>query len=250
MCEAPNCSRRGLGRGVLALGVSASLGGRAFAQGAPALPAEVAGVAIPRSAIAVKAADLSRRSCPDFLFNHCMRTFVFGALGLQRQKLAYDADEAFVAAALHDMGLMPAFASKAQSFEIDGANLAEKFAAENGLSPAAADVVWHGVAFHDGRFAITRRAGPEAMLVAIGAGSDVDGPALDTADEKQQMAEVVAAFPRLQFKRRFTELVDDHCRRKPTSQSGTWLEGACRLDAPGAWTDTPQKGIAAAPFPE
>jgi hypothetical protein len=214
------------------------------------LPTEIAGIAIPRSPAATRAAALARQSCPDFLFNHCMRTFLIGALALQRQKLTYDADDAFIAAALHDLGLVPAFASKSQSFEIDGANAAEKFAREKGLSIAAADVVWHGIAFHDVRFAITRRAGPEAMLVALGAGGDVVDPGLTTDDEKRQLAEVVAAFPRLQFKKRFTALLIDHCKRKPTSQQGTWLEGLCREQVPDAWKDTVEKAILDAPFSE
>jgi HD domain len=214
------------------------------------LPNEVAGVAIPRSSVAIRAAKFARHSCPEFLFNHCMGTFLFGALALQRQKLLYNADDAFIGAALHDLGLLPAFASKARSFEVDGANLAEKFARDAGLSAADADIVWHGVAFHDVRFAITRRAGPEAMLVALGAGSDVDGPDLETEEEKKQMAEIVAAFPRLQFKKRFTSLVVDHCNRKPLSQHGTWLEGLCREQVPTAWTDTVASEIAAAPFAE
>jgi hypothetical protein len=214
------------------------------------LPGEVAGIAIPRSPAAIRAAALARQSCPDFLFNHCMRTFLIGALALQRQKATYNADQAFVAAALHDLGLMPAFASKSQSFEIDGANLAEKFAMDNGLSVAQADIVWHGVAFHDVRFAITRRAGPEAMLVALGAGGDVVDPGLSTDEEKRQLAEVVAAFPRLQFKKRFSTLLIDHCKRKPTSQRGTWLEGLCREQVPGAWNDTVEREIMAAPFAE
>jgi HD domain len=214
------------------------------------LPSEVAGIAIPRSPVAIRAAALARQSCPDYLFNHCMRTFLIGALAVQRQKLAYNADEAFVAAALHDLGLVPALASKSQSFEIDGANAAEKFARDSGLSPAEADIVWHGIAFHDVRFSITRRAGPEAMLVALGAGGDVVDPRVETDEEKRQLAEVVAAFPRLQFKKRFTALLIDHCKRKPTSQQGTWLEGLCREQVPGAWSDTVEKAIMAAPYNE
>jgi hypothetical protein len=214
------------------------------------IPKEVAGIAIPRSPVTARAAALSRQSCPDFLFNHCMRTFLIGALAMQKQKLAYNADEAFIAAALHDLGLLPAFESKSQSFEIDGANAAEKFARDNELSTAEADIVWHGVAFHDVRFSITRRAGPEAMLVALGAAGDVDGPELTTEEAKRKIAEIVAAFPRLQFKNRFTALLIDHCKRKPTSQRGTWLEGLCREQVPGAWDDTVEKEIMAAPFSE
>jgi len=224
---------------------------RSLAQGETSgLPAEVAGIAIPQSAIAVRAAKFARQSCPDYLFNHAMRTFLFGALAMRRQKISFNVDDAFVAAALHDLGLLAAFSSKSQSFEIDGADAAEKFARDAGLSTADADVIWHGVAFHDVRFAITRRAGPEAMLVAFGAGGDVDGPDLDTDDEKRQLEAVVAAFPRLQFKKRFTNLLIDHCKRKPNSQRGTWLEGLCRERVPDAWTATTEKEIAGAPFRE
>jgi HD domain len=214
------------------------------------LPKEVAGIAIPQSPAALRAAALSQQSCPDFLFNHCMRTFLIGALAIRKQKLQYNAEEAFVAAALHDLGLLPAFESKTQSFEIDGANAAEKFARDNGLNAVEADVVWHGVAFHDVRFSITRRAGPEAMLVALGAGGDVDGTDFSTDDEKRQLAEVLAAFPRLQFKKRFTTLVIDHCKRKPTSQRGTWLEGLCREQMPAAWNDSGEQEIMGAPYAE
>jgi hypothetical protein len=248
--NAPSHTRRSFCALALSLAASPWTARVAAAPGDPGLPSSVAGIAIPRSAIALRAAQLARRSCPEFLFNHCLRTYLFGALELQRQRVPYNADEAFIAATLHDLGLLPAFASASLSFELDGANAAEKFARDNGLSAAAADIVWHGVAFHDVRFAITRRAGPEARLVAYGAGGDVDGPNLDSDDERRQLQQVLAAFPRLQFKKRFTTLLIDHCRRKPTSQRGTWLEGLCREQKPAAWTDTVEAEIAAAPFPE
>jgi hypothetical protein len=190
---------------------------------------------------------MAAKVCPDYLFNHCMRTFVFGALFAARQKMAYSAEDAFVAAALHDLGLLAAYESAGSSFEIDGANAAEKLAKEAGMSAADSDRVWHGVALHDVRWSITKRAGPEPMVVAYGAGSDVDG-ADPTVIEPRQTAEIIAAFPRLQFKRRFTALLIDHCKRKPTSQSGTWLEGLCREQVPTAWTDTVEEEIASAPY--
>lgn len=205
---------------------------------------------MPQSPVAAQAAALARKSCPDFLFNHCMRTYLIGALAMQRLKLSFNADDAFVAAALHDLGLVAAFSSKSQSFEIDGADAAAKFAHDNGLNSTDADIVWRSVVFHDGRFAITRRAGPEAMLVAIGAGGDVIDPGLNWDEEKRKLAEVIAAFPRLQFKKRFTGLLIDHCKRKPTSQQGTWLEGLCREQVPGAWGDTVEQAIMAAPYSE
>lgn len=243
-------TRRGFCAAALSLGVLPRALRVQASDDVSSMPREVAGVAIPRSPAATRAAAFAQRSCPDFLFNHSMRTFLIGALAMQRQAVSYDAEAAFVAAALHDLGLLPAFASKSQSFEIDGANAAEKFARDSGLSAAEADTVWHGVAFHDVRFSITRRAGPEAMLVALGAGGDVDGPDLNTDEERRQLAEVVAAFPRLQFKKRFTALLVDHCKLKPTSQRGTWLEGLCREQVPAAWNGTVEEEIMAAPYAE
>jgi hypothetical protein len=214
------------------------------------LPAEVAGVALPRTPLAAAAAAHARAHCPDFLFNHCMRTFLFGALQLAPQKRAYGAEAAFVGAALHDLGLLPEFESPKASFEIDGANAAERWVREHQGSADEADLIWHTVEMHDGAFALTRRQGPEAMLVAMGAGTDVYGP--DPGDlEDRQIAEVLAAFPRLDFKRRFTALLIDHCQRKPDSQRATWLEGLCRAHVahPGA-DDAVERHIAAASFAE
>lgn len=213
------------------------------------LPAEVAGIKLPRSPLALKAAQFSRAHCPDYLFNHCMRTFLFGAVALKAQNLTYNADQAFAAAALHDLGLLPAFASQRGSFEIDGADRAEQLMLESGLATQDADRVWHAIVLHDARFALAKRQGPEAKLVAMGAGCDVDGPDPESIDSART-AEIVAAFPRLQFKKRFTALAIDHCKRKPLSQRGTWLEGLCREQAPAAWVDSVEHDIASAPFSE
>jgi len=213
------------------------------------LPAKVAGIALPRSALALAASAWAQRSCPDFLFNHCMRTFIFGALLLRRRQLAFDAETAFVAAALHDLGLLPAFESARGSFEIDGADAAEKFVLEHHRSAAAGDKVWHAVEMHDGKWALTARQGPEAMLIALGAGTDVYGP--DQAElDARQIAEVLTAFPRQQFKQRFTALLVAHCERKPNSQHETWLEGVCRQHNPGLEQDSVEQHIAAADFAE
>jgi hypothetical protein len=145
--------------------------------------------------------------------------------------------------------LLPAFASENASFEIDGANAAERFGKSVGMSGRDADVIWHGVEMHDGKWALTSRQGPEAMLVAAGASADVDGPDSSVVD-RRAATEAVDAFPRLQFKARFTALLVDHCRRKPLSQRSTWLEGLCRRTMPSAWTETVENEIAMAPFAE
>lgn len=244
MCETANR------RTVIMAGLALSAGGLArAAPDAPALPSEVAGIRIPNSLLARRAIALARQSCPPYLFNHCMRTFVFGALYLQRQKVDYQADEAFAAAALHDLGLLPAFESPRLSFEIDGANAAEKLALDAGASRQESDIVWHAVEMHDGKWQLTERQGAEAMLVSIGAGTDVVGPEPELLDQRL-LQEVLRAFPRLNFKKQFTSLLVAHCKRKPASQRATWLEGLCREQRPDAWTDTVESEIAKSGFSE
>jgi hypothetical protein len=213
------------------------------------LPAAVAGVPLPRSRLAREAAAFARQSYPEFLFNHCMRTFTFGALMLQRRQLAFHAETAFVASALHDLGLLQPFESPRGSFEIDGADAAERFMLQRHRPAAEGDQVWHAVEMHDGKWALTARQGPEAMLVALGAGADVYGPEQGELDDRQ-IAEVLAAFPRQQFKQRFTSLLIAHCERKPDSQHGTWLEGECRRHSSGAEEESVEQRITAAQFPE
>jgi hypothetical protein len=213
------------------------------------LPAEVAGITLPRSELALAATGFAQQNCPDFLFNHCMRTFTFGALLLQRQRLSFNRDCAFVASALHDLGLLQPFESPLGSFEIDGADAAEKFMLTRHESAAESDLVWHAVEMHDGKWALTARQGPEAMLVSLGAGADVYGA--DPGDlETRQIADVLVAFPRLKFKQRFTSLLVAHCERKPNSQRGSWLEGVCRKHASSAEGDTVEERIAAADYSE
>ncbi len=218
---------------------------RANAQ-TPSLPAEVAGIAFPKTALAASAAALARSACPDFLFNHCMRTYLLGALTLQAQRTVFDPQLAFVAAALHDLGLLPAFATPRGSFEIDGANRAEALMSAAGQPVAQGRIVWNAIVTHDMRDEYAAHQSPEALLVGNGAGADVVNP--DGLDRKA-VEEVVLAFPRLQFKTRFTAMLVDHCRRKPTSQIG-WLDGLCRATVPDAPRGSVEQAIAKAPYAE
>jgi len=216
--------------------------------GAAAPPASVAGVDIPRSPLALKAEAYVRGAEPDFLFNHSVRTYLFGALRLRARNIPYDPETAYVAALFHDVGLVPAIASAQSSFEIDGANKAEEFVKANGGSDEQARVVWNAIVMHDMGGQYQLHQSHEALLLGAGAGSDVDGvdPSKISPAVVQQ---VLTAYPRLQFKKRFTAAAIDHCRRKPSSQMG-WLEALCLKIVPNIDRGDVEQEIASAPFPE
>lgn len=213
-------------------------------------PTEVAGISLPRTPLCQHAYVLCQSSAPAFLLNHSMRTYVFGALHAAHHQQRFDAEPAFVAATLHDLGLLKKFASETGSFEIDGADRAERLARDHGASVKESSTVWNAVVMHDMRFAVASHQSPEAVLVAAGAGADVIGP-----DEKMISAaavrDVVAAFPRLQFKQEFIALLANHCDRKPSAQTGTWLEGFCRQHSRHGSADSrTEEAIRQAPFSE
>jgi hypothetical protein len=214
----------------------------------PGYPTEVADIKLPATPLCTKAYELCRSSTPRFLLNHSMRTYLFGALHAAHHHQEFNAEEAFTAAVLHDLGLVPSFASKEASFEIDGANRADQFSREQGASVAESNTIWNAIVMHDMRFAIPSHQSPEATLVAAGAGADVIGPDEGMFD-RAAVAEVVAAFPRLKFKQQFIALLANHCERKPGAQTGTWLEGFCRQHSSVPSSGT-ENAILNAPFAE
>src|SRR5947209_7755137 len=87
-------------------GTVTALAALALTSAAPAsAPGEIAGVSIPRTPLALKAEAFVKAAEPDFLFNHSVRTFVWGALRLRARGIAFDAETAYVAALFHDAGL-------------------------------------------------------------------------------------------------------------------------------------------------
>ena len=219
----------------------------ARAQSAP-YPRQVAGVALPATPVCVAAHASLSAVAPAFLVNHCLRTYAFGALQMRRERRTFDAQTAFVAAVLHDVGLLAATASREHSFEVDGADFAERFVREQAGTPEQAARVWAAIAMHDLRPDFARHESAEAQLVAAGAAADVVGP--DDPLPRADVQSILAAFPRLQFKRRFIALLSDHCERKPRSQRATWLEGFCRMHSAHPAADTTEEAILSAPFTE
>ena len=87
----------------------------------------IAGIRIPDSTMARAATELVRDTEPDLLYNHSRRVFLFGALTGERRQLAYDAELLYIGAMFHDMGLIDAYSSPHDRFEVDGANAARDF---------------------------------------------------------------------------------------------------------------------------
>jgi hypothetical protein len=186
----------------------------------------VAGVAIPDTAICKAAVTLLESSSPEFLCTHCLRTYVFGSLavrGLGRKVV--DEEAAFCGAALHDLGLLPAY-RRDNRFELDGADAARDFCAKHQVPPERADLVWEAIALHTSPGIATRLAN-EIALVHLGAGIELLGFGLDKVP-RRVVEEVLETYPRLNFKTEFRKLLVEHCRNNPAAQILNWTDDVAR----------------------
>ncbi len=180
---------------------------------------------LPDSAIAREAEGLLRDSSSPSLVNHCLRSYLW-AVGLAGvDGLAFDSELLFVAAALHDLGLEPAFDSGAP-FEVDGGRVAAAMATEHGWVDPAAQTVERAIVLHVAPN-VTPDDGVEAYLLNESTGTDVSGHRLDELDQSWISA-VMTQFPRLQFTAEFGDLFVDQAARKPPGRAAALVAAGLR----------------------
>src|ERR1700730_13946030 len=106
------------------------------------------GVRIPDSPLANEITEFIRDTESTLLFNHSSRVYYFGALAGQRRGLKFDAELLYAGAMFHDIGLVPAYSSPTDRFEVDGANAARAFLPRHKISEQDIDQVWTAIALH------------------------------------------------------------------------------------------------------
>ncbi|MFJ9446290.1 HD domain-containing protein [Kitasatospora sp. NPDC101235] len=134
-------------------------------------------LALPPTDLARNTLRYAQALVPAAIFNHSLRTYLYGRLLGERRGLQpdrdYDDELLFLGCVLHDCGLSIE-GNGDQRFELDGADLAIRFLTEQGVPPERTDVVWDAIALHmDREIALRKR--PEIALVALGAGFDLGG---------------------------------------------------------------------------
>jgi hypothetical protein len=179
----------------------------------------ISGINIPDSKIAREAAELVRQYETEMLFNHSVRVFVFGAMKGIRQKIKFDPELLYVAALFHDLGLVDAFHAETNRFEVDGADAARAFLRSHGIPEPKADLVWEAIALHTTP-GIPQHMRPEIALTNAGVLVDVAGIGYDEYAPEQR-DQVIAAFPRGDFKNEFIQVQTRSALKKPQTTFGT-----------------------------
>jgi hypothetical protein len=220
---------------------------RAIMQaGLAAMPPSIAGVRLVDSEIAKLATDLSRRVSPAYLFNHAMRTFLFGSLVGRALGQKFDDEVLYLASILHDLGLTERFEGDLP-FEIQGAEAAKHFLEGHAYAQEKIGIVWDGIAMHAS--AIGQYKQPEIALVGEGAGADVIEPDFSKI-KKSDVDEIVRAFPRLKFKDAFVTTCTDVVRKHPRGASGSFMRDVRERYVPEFHPVNFCDRVAKAPFSE
>jgi len=183
---------------------------------------------IPDSELALKVTKLVAEVSPQFLYYHCIRTFLFANLIGQRQEMKIDRELLYLGAIMHDLGLTKRFDGN-QRYEVDGANAARSFLLQHGLPRDKAEVVWDAIALHTSN-GIASCKQPEIALVQIGASMDVGGFRQEDL-EPEVVEQVLDVYPRLDCGPAILELILAQVKRKPQVVAFTWMSeiGRCHI---------------------
>jgi hypothetical protein len=203
---------------------------------------------IPDSLLAKEATDILREYSTDLLFNHSIRVYLFAAEQGRQQKRRFDAELLYVAAAFHDLGLIKKFSSQNERFEVDGANAARQFLTAHNISEDQVQTVWEAIALHTTP-GIPPYMRPEVALLNSGVLFDVLGVGLDKFPAELR-EEIVARYPRINFKKGFIEEYFAGFAHKPATTYGTVNAAFCERFIPGFKSPNGCDLIAASPFPD
>jgi hypothetical protein len=179
----------------------------------------VSGVRIPDSKLAGEITEFVRDTESTLLFNHSSRVYYFGALEGERRGLKFDAELLYAGAMFHDIGLVPAYSSNTDRFEVDGANAARDFLRRHDISQQDIDCVWTAIALHTTP-GIPQYMHPVIALVTAGVEMDVLGIDYAGFTDSDRKA-VVQAFPRSDhFKEDILQAFYDGIKHKPDTTFG------------------------------
>jgi HD domain-containing protein len=176
----------------------------------------LAGITVVDSPLITRAMDHARAHSEPYLFNHAVRSWLFAARLGQMEGTDHDPEVVAVSALLHDLGLSDGFTGR-RRFEIEGADAARAFARDQGLDDRRVQLIWDTVALNSTP-SIALHKETEVALCTAGIALDFGGPQYDRIPPNEMKA-VLAAFPRLDMKRAFTDSV---CRIVQTRPETTY----------------------------
>ena len=155
-----------------------------------------------------------------WLFNHVIRSWLFGAKLARIRALAPDAELVAVAVLLHDLGLARDIVAD-RRFEIVGADAGRAFALAHDMGERRAQTIWDAIALHT-TASIGRHKGVDVACSGMGIGCDYGGFGYQELGDGDKKA-ILSAYPRLQMKEMLTTCLSNLARRQPDTTRDNFI---------------------------
>jgi hypothetical protein len=178
---------------------------------------------IPSTPAGTAALEVATAYCSPALLNHSVRAYLWAVVHAEQQGIAFDDELLFVAAMLHDLGLVKEFDSHTVPFEEAGGHVAWVFGAGAGwpvarrqrLSEVIVRHMWDSVDVAED---------PEGHLLELSTAIDISGRgARDLPPDVR--SEVLGRYPRLDLVPEFLACFVDQAERKPASIAAGFVRG-------------------------
>jgi hypothetical protein len=177
-------------------------------------------IRLPDTSVAVKAGELASQLCEPWLFNHSMRTYMWGAMLSQVNRIKFDEELFFTASVLHDLGLTSTHLCRDTScscFAVEGARAARQLVSDAGWPDQRCDQLAEAISLHL-NVRVGLQHGAEAHLLHAGAALDIIGARARQLDA-DAVTHVLGAYPKLSLKISMVEAMKDQSRARPESRA-------------------------------
>lgn len=181
------------------------------------------GIELPATAACADAERVVRRYCPPWLLNHAVRSYVWAAEIGRLEAVGFDPELLYVAALLHDIGLVQDFDNHTEPFETAGGHVAWVFAAGAGWPDDRATRAAEVIERHMWA-AVDPALDPEGHLLEVGTGIDISGRRTEAITPALR-DEALRRWPRLDLGEEFSRCFRQQSQRKPTSRAAALVTG-------------------------
>lgn len=184
---------------------------------------------------------------PPWLFNHVMRSWLYGAKLTQIRSLTPDTELVAVAVLLHDIGLARGGAPD-RRFEVIGADAGRAFALAHDMGERRADTIWDSIALHT-TASIAQHKGIDVACCQHGIACDYGGVGYrQLSDDNKRV--ILSAYPRLDMKKQLTTRLCDIAKNHPNTTRDNFIADFGLKYVPGYTRASAVDFLHRAPFAE
>ena len=202
---------------------------------------------LPDSHAARDAYAQAQAESPPWLFNHVVRSWLYGAKLARHRALDPDAELVAVSVLLHDLGLARGGAPD-RRFEIVGADIGRAFALSHNMGERRAETIWDSIALHT-TASIAQHKSIDVACCQNGVACDYGGLGYSELSDDDKRV-ILSAYPRLGMKNELTTCLSGLAKTHPNTTRDNFIADFGVKYVPGYVRFSPVDFLHQSPFGE